>query len=229
MTATGSVALGGQNGAYRDSRGTSRRAFGAGHRVPGPHLPQRLRPDAAVQRAGGLPLLLPVGRRLRAGVHQGLRLLPLPGQDLGQRPRAGQAAGAQGRHRVHRAGQRVRVPRRPGRPAGDPRPAPGGRHRGLRPAVAAPGPRALRARGPGRRLLAGAPDAAGRGLPHDRLRRAAPGPVVPRGAHRRRPRPRPPGERRGHLRPPGPRGRPRHLPHRDRPPRHRPRRQGGRP
>ena len=30
---------------------------------------------------------------LRPGVHQGLRLLPLPGQDLGQRARVGQAAG----------------------------------------------------------------------------------------------------------------------------------------
>ena len=43
-----------------------------------------------------------------AGVHQGLRLFPLPGQDLGQRARVGQAAGAQGRDRVHRAVQRVR-------------------------------------------------------------------------------------------------------------------------
>ena len=42
-------------------------------------------------------------------VHQGLRLLPLPGQDLGQRARVGQAAGAAGRHRLHGAVQRVRV------------------------------------------------------------------------------------------------------------------------
>src|SRR5262245_61469396 len=46
---------------------------------------------------------------LRPGVPQGLRLLPLSGQDLGQRARAGQVAGAQGRHRVHGAAQRVRV------------------------------------------------------------------------------------------------------------------------
>ena len=45
------------------------------------------------------------------GVHQGLRLLPLPGQDLGQRARVGQAPGSQGGHRVHRAGQRVRLVR----------------------------------------------------------------------------------------------------------------------
>ena len=56
------------------------------HRTPGVvHLPQG-RP------AGDLLLLLPVGRRLRAGVHQGLRLLPVPGQGVGQRPRVGQTA-----------------------------------------------------------------------------------------------------------------------------------------
>jgi len=64
--------------------------------------------DAAVELrqgrpAGDLLLLLPVGRGLRPGVRQGLRLLPLPGQDLGQRARVGQAAGSQGQDRVHRA------------------------------------------------------------------------------------------------------------------------------
>ena len=300
MAVTGSVALGGQNGANRDSRGTSGRAYGAGYRVPGPCLPQRLRAGPAVQRAGGrvhdaapgqadpvarahgahrdpvpqvrgvvrvverdpvgevrqgrpqdrrdgaahrgagrhrevrgggdrrlagvpagvvrlparhegrgpavhvregrppgdLLLLLPVGRGLRAGVPQGLRLLPLPGQDLGQRPRVGQAAGGQGRHRVHRAGQRVRVLRRPGRAAGDLRPAPAGHHRGLRSAVDALDPHALRKQGPRCRVLVGVLDEAGRGLPHHRLRRPAPGPVVLRGADRRQPGPGPPGERR---------------------------------
>ena len=81
-----------------------------------------------------------------AGVHQGLRLLPLPGQDLGQRPRVGQAAGGQGRDRVHRTVQRVRRLRRSGRAAGDLRPAAAGHHRGFRPAVAAPAPDALRPR-----------------------------------------------------------------------------------
>ena len=189
MATIGSVALGGQNGACRDSWGTPGRPFGAGHRVPGPYLPERVRSRLAVQRAGGrvhdpapgqadpvagadgahrhavpqgggvlchlerdpvgavrqgrpqdrrdaavpagagghravrggrgrrlagvpaglvrlparhpdrrpavhllqgrpqgdLLLLLPVGRGLRRRVHQGLRLLPLPGQDLGQR------------------------------------------------------------------------------------------------------------------------------------------------
>ena len=177
---------------------------------------------------GDLLLLLPVGRGLRTGVHQGLRLLPLPGQDLGQRARVGQAAGAQGRHRLHRAVQRVRVLRGPRGAAGHLRPVPGRHHRGVRPAVAAPHPHALQHGRPGRRLLVGMLDAAGRGLPHHRLRRALPGPAVLRGAHRRQPRPRPPGERRDHLRPAGPRGHPRHLPHRDRPPGHRPRRQGRR-
>ena len=58
--------------------------------------------------AGHLLLLLPLGRRFRAGVCQGVRLLPVSDEDLGQRARVGQAAGHQGRHRVHRAVQRVR-------------------------------------------------------------------------------------------------------------------------
>lgn len=44
----------------------------------------------------------------------------------------------------------------PGRAAADVRPVPGREHRGLRPAVAAPHPPALRFGGPGRRLLMGA-------------------------------------------------------------------------
>jgi hypothetical protein len=51
--------------------------------------------------------LLPVGRRLRPGVCQGVRLLPLPGQDLAQRPRVGQAPSRRRRDRVCRAVQRV--------------------------------------------------------------------------------------------------------------------------
>ena len=47
--------------------------------------------------------------RFRAGVRQGLRLLPVSDQDLGQRPRVGQTAGRPGRDRVHRAVQRVRL------------------------------------------------------------------------------------------------------------------------
>ena len=101
-----------------------------------------------------------------------------------------------------------------------------GHHRGLRPAVAAPHPHALRQQGPRRRVLVGVLDAAGRGLPDHRLRRPAPGPVVLRGADRRQPGPGPPGERGDHLRPAGPLRHPRHLPHRHRPPRHRPGRQG---
>ena len=81
-------------------------------------------------------------------------------------------------------------------------------------------------RGPRCRLLVGVLDAAGRGLPDHRLRRPVPGPAVLRGADRRQPGPRPPGERRDHLRPPGPLRHPRDLPHRHRPPGHRPGRQG---
>ena len=36
--------------------------------------------------AGDVLLLLPVGRRVRSGVHQGLRLLPVSGEGVGQRP-----------------------------------------------------------------------------------------------------------------------------------------------
>ena len=45
--------------------------------------------------AGDVFLLLPLGRRLRAGVHQGLRLLPVSDQGVGQRARVGQAPGRQ--------------------------------------------------------------------------------------------------------------------------------------
>ena len=53
--------------------------------------------------AGDLLLLLPLGRRLRPGLYQGVRLVPLPGQDLAQRARVGQAAGRPCRDRVYRA------------------------------------------------------------------------------------------------------------------------------
>ena len=49
-----------------------------------------------------------VGQGVRARVHQDLRLLPLPGQGLGQRPRVGQAAGPARRDRVQRTVQWVR-------------------------------------------------------------------------------------------------------------------------
>jgi hypothetical protein len=48
------------------------------------------------------------GCRLRPGVHQGLRLLPVSGQGLGQRARVGQASGHPCRDRVHRAVRWVR-------------------------------------------------------------------------------------------------------------------------
>ena len=51
---------------------------------------------------------LPLGRRFRAGVHQDLRLLPVPDQGVAQRPRVGQTPGHRGRDRVQRAVQRVR-------------------------------------------------------------------------------------------------------------------------
>ena len=76
---------------------------------------------------------------------------------LGQRARVGQAASAAGRDRVHGAGQRLCVLRGSGRAAGDLRPAPARHHRGIRPAVDAPDPHALRQQGPRRRLRAARP------------------------------------------------------------------------
>src|SRR6516165_4197267 len=51
---------------------------------------------------------------------------------------------------------------------------------------------------------AGGSAATGRGLPHRRVRRTAPRPLLLRGAHRRQPGPGPAGERRDRLRPAGP-------------------------
>ena len=59
------------------------------------------------QRVGDL-LLLRVGSRLRARVHQDLHLLPVSGQGVDQRPRVGQAPSRPGRHQLPGAGRRVR-------------------------------------------------------------------------------------------------------------------------
>ena len=152
-----------------------------------------------VPAAGDLLLLLRLGRRFRAGVRQGLRLLPVSDEDLGQRPRVGQTAGGQGRDRVHRAVQRVRHLHRSGRAAGDLRPARPGRDPGVRRTlVVDPAAAADRAR-PRRRLLVGAVDAPGRDLAHPGVRRTAAGPRVLRGPGRRQPRHRPPGTDRADL------------------------------
>ena len=50
---------------------------------------------------------LSLGRRFRAGVHQDLRLLPVPDQGVAQRPRVGQTPGRQGGDRVFRVVQWV--------------------------------------------------------------------------------------------------------------------------
>ncbi len=68
------------------------------------------------------------------GAAQECLLFPVPGQDLGERARAGQAAVPGRGDRLHRAVQRVRRLRRPGRAAGGLRPAAAGHHqRVLRP------------------------------------------------------------------------------------------------
>ena len=53
-------------------------------------------------------LLLPLRRRLRSGVHQGLHLLPVADQGLGQRTRMGQTPSHPSGSGVHRVVQRVR-------------------------------------------------------------------------------------------------------------------------
>ena len=89
------------------------------------------------------------------------------------------------RARLPRAVQRLRLLRRPGPAAGHLRPARPGRHRVVRPAVAAPPADAADPRRRAVRVLVGAVHAPGRGVPHDRARRAPPGPRVLRGPHRR--------------------------------------------
>lgn len=110
--------------------------------------PVGLRRPAVVVRqdrtASDRVLLLPVGHRLRPGVRQGLQLLPLPGQDLAQWPRVGQAASGPGQARVHRTIQRLRHHRRPRRAAGDLRPARRRRDHCVRQALAGPAAAALR-------------------------------------------------------------------------------------
>ena len=68
--------------------GVAQEAAAGVHRPQAGHRPGQV--PAVLLREEGPPghglLLLPVGRRVRAGVHQGLHLLPLAGEDLGQRP-----------------------------------------------------------------------------------------------------------------------------------------------
>jgi hypothetical protein len=81
-----------------------------GDHWPRPHR-RAARPAAVFLRQGrsaGQRLLLPhMGRRVRAGFIQMCTYFPSPAE-VAQRARVGQAAG-HGRHRLHRAGQRVRV------------------------------------------------------------------------------------------------------------------------
>ena len=76
-------------------------------------------------------LLLHPRRGLRARLHQGLHLLPLPGQGLAERPRMGQAPGSSRRHLFRRARERLRLLRGPGRPPSHLRPLRTFRHPAL--------------------------------------------------------------------------------------------------
>src|SRR6266540_1970173 len=111
----------------------------------------------------------------------------------------GQAAGGQGRDRLHRTVQRVRHLRpapgiaghlRPARPRHDP-----GVLRTMDLAAAA----AAFHRRPRRRVLVGPDHAPGRDLPHHRARRPPPRPILLRSPGGRQPRPWPPRARRAHL------------------------------
>jgi len=113
--------------------------------------------------------LLPVGRRLRPGVCQGVRLVPLPGQGLAQRARVGQAAGSPRRDRLCRVVQMGLPPAMTPRRC---RPSVTGWDRPpqrVHLAVAVAAATALWRDRPRCRLLVGVLDAADRGLPHHRV------------------------------------------------------------
>jgi hypothetical protein len=103
---------------------------------------------------------------------------PYPVSVMGERARVGQAAGGRRRDRLHRAVQRVRLLRRPGRPPADLRPVRPWHGAGVVRAVDGPDPAAAHRCRPGRRVLVGAVYAAGRGFPHPGLRRRLPCPRV---------------------------------------------------
>ena len=93
--------------------GCDRRGAGAAagvHRRPARHRPDQA--ATVLLRQEGPPghrvLFLPLGRRLRSGVRQGLHLLPVADQGLGQRTRMGQTPRHPSGSGVHRAVQRVR-------------------------------------------------------------------------------------------------------------------------
>ena len=127
---------------------------------------------------GDLLLLLPVGRGFRR--RRSSRSAPTSLT----RPRSGSTGTSGPSGRPLKAGigftelsNGFAVLRRPRRAAGHLRPAAARHHRGVRPAVAAPAPAALRSQRTAGRVLVGVLHAPGRGLPHHRLRRPAPGPA----------------------------------------------------
>ena len=131
----------------------------------GPAKPPQFSFDKKRPPGHGLLLLL-LGRRFRAGVHQGLYLLSMADQGLGQRPRMGQTTSSASRYRVHRTVQWVRLGHRFRGAAGDLRSPRTGHHQRVLPTLAGPTATAAARGRPRRRLLVGAVDGAGRGLPH---------------------------------------------------------------
>ena len=155
--------------------GSDRRGAGAAagvHRPPARHRP--VQAAAVLLRQEGPPghrvLLLPLRRRLRAGVRQGLHLLPVADQGLGQRTRMGQTPSHPSGSGVHRADQRVRRLRGSRNAARDLRPARPRPDQRVLPALAGSAAAAAHPRRRPRGLLVGTVDGADRGLPHHRLR-----------------------------------------------------------
>ena len=131
-------------------------------------------------------------RRLRSVLPQVLLLLPLQRQAVHQRQRVRQAAGDQGRDRVHRVGQRFRRLRGPGgHAAGDLRPADPRQDRRTAAQVAGPAAAPIHPGRPGRRLPLRRLDPAGRVLPDPDARPAGLRADLLRAGHPRQPRPRP--------------------------------------
>ena len=141
--------------------------------------------------AGDLLLLLPVGRRLRSGVHQDLRLLPLPGQGVAQRSRGPKRQATDARIGFTELSNGFATCEDPeGLQAICDRLGPGTINVFFERWISRPAATAD-LNGPGGRILVGTVDAADRGLPHHRVRRTPSRTGVLRSPGGRQPRHRP--------------------------------------
>ena len=115
MATIGSVALDGQNDACRDSGGTPGRPFGAGHRVPGPDLPDRLTQPGR-REVGGPAGTAPRGSSAPPGTKPGSPGLSRPTR-FGMRS-SPRRKGAECRDVTCRKPPRMPIPGPPGRARG---------------------------------------------------------------------------------------------------------------